>query len=87
MIHETGKYPGTRGWALRWEKVDVKILEEGKAAGEDGIAVRNAKGEERVAVLEVGGGPIVDDEEEEEEEDDDEEYWDKFLDALELFEK
>jgi hypothetical protein len=84
VIHETGKYPGTRGWALRWEKVEVKILGKGENAGDKGVVVKRGNGEERTAALELEGVPVVDDEEEE---DDDEEYWDKFLDAIEEFEK
>lgn len=25
VIHETGKYPGTRGWAAQWQKVEFQI--------------------------------------------------------------
>lgn len=24
-IHETGKYPGTRGWAAQWQKVEFQV--------------------------------------------------------------
>jgi len=80
VIHETGKYPGTRGWALRWERVEVKILGKGEKA--DGVVVkRKGSDDERIATL-VLDGVVVDDEDEEDEEDD---YWDKFVDAIEEF--
>jgi hypothetical protein len=83
VIHETGKYPGTRGWAARWERVGVKILGKGeKSVGSGVIVKRKGSTDERTATLEVEGVVLDDDEEEEDEE---EQYWDKFLDAIEEF--
>ncbi|KAG9245691.1 hypothetical protein BJ878DRAFT_574667 [Calycina marina] len=33
VIHETGKYPGLRGWAVRYQKVGVKVLDGEKSGG------------------------------------------------------
>lgn len=33
VIHETGKYPGTRGWAAQWQKVEFEIVAAEKWKG------------------------------------------------------
>lgn len=79
VIHETGKYPGTRGWAARWERVEFKILGEGKD-GSGVVVKRKGSSDERAAAFELEGIALDD-----EEDDDDDEYWEKFLDTVEEF--
>lgn len=83
VIHETGKYPGTRGWAARWERVGVRIAAKGEG-GKSGVVVRR-KGtqEERIAEVELEGVVVEDGDEEEDERG--EEFWDQFLDVVEEF--
>ena len=77
-VVETGKFPGTRGWAARWEKIGVK---EG---GGEGIKLRGSGKNVNVGleggVYAVNGG-------EGKEVGEDEKFWDDFLDKAEEFAK
>ncbi len=80
VIHETGKYPGTRGWAAQWEKVEVQILpaEKWKGGVNNQLMLNASKGSAKVAVVELKEGTYAVDNDQENE---DEEYWDAFIDA------
>jgi hypothetical protein len=82
VIHETGKYPGTRGWAAQWQRVDAKIESEDKWKG--GVDNQLSLKSPKIAVVELHGGanPTNEDENEDEEGLDDEQ-WEAFLDAAE----
>ncbi len=82
VIHETGKYPGTRGWAAQWERIDVQILSAEKWQGgvNNQLMLNTSKGTAKVAVVELKEGAYAEDDDEDEDADD-EEYWEKFLDA------
>jgi len=86
VIHETGKYPGTRGWAARWEKVEVKITSADKWKGgvDNQLMLNIPKSSPKIALVELDEGsyaqnadPAVED---------DEKYWDTFIDLLEELE-
>jgi hypothetical protein len=81
VIHETGKYPGTRGWAAQWERVDVRILSADKWQGgvDNQLMLNTSKSSAKVAVVEVKEGNYA--VEGAQEGADDEEYWEAFLDA------
>lgn len=80
-IHETGKYPGLRGWAARWEKIDVKILPGEKwTEGAGHLKLKLEDGVRKFAVVGLGGelastdkglGVQFDDE-----------FWEEFLDNI-----
>jgi hypothetical protein len=76
-IVETGKYPGTRGWAARWQEIGVKVVGSSKATGGEGeLQLRG----EKVAVVEIEAGEFAEDGDEVGEEDGyDEAYWDQLL--------
>ncbi|PMD29393.1 hypothetical protein L207DRAFT_538810 [Hyaloscypha variabilis F] len=85
VIHETGKYPGTRGWAAQWELVDVKILPADKAKGGNNQLPLHVPGQgAKVAVVELDEGEYA--KNGDEGAIDDEEYWEKFLDVVEEYE-
>jgi hypothetical protein len=85
VIHETGKYPGTRGWAAQWELVDAQILpaEKGKS-GNNQLPLHVPGQGAKVAVVELKEGVYAKNEDEGAV--DDEEYWEKFLDVVEEYE-
>ena len=86
VIHETGKYPGMRGWAARWQRVDVRIGPEEK--WKEGVNnLLRLKGVKKIAMVELEEDEFAEneDEDDEDEEDFDEEYWDAFLDAAEEY--
>ncbi|KAG9232813.1 hypothetical protein BJ875DRAFT_465813 [Amylocarpus encephaloides] len=85
-VHETGKYPGTKGWAARWQKVDVLTLPVGKWNS----GIRNQfmlkSNADKIAVLEMGetvaqNSNLISGSSEEPED----EYWDAFLESAERF--
>jgi hypothetical protein len=80
IIHETGKYPGTRCWAAQWQRVDVRVV-EGDKNGENKIEL---KGGEKVAFVELGDDEYAVNEEDENEETEevDDGFWDAFIDEL-----
>lgn len=74
-IHETGKYPGTRGWAARWERIDIKLVGADKGpGGANHIQLKGPK----VAVVELEANSYAEDGDEDEFE---EKYWDDLLEA------
>lgn len=86
VIHETGKYPGTRAWAAQWELVDVQVLpaEKWKGGVDNQLMLHVPNSSPKIAVVEVK-------EEEYAQNDtegalDDDEYWDKFVDVVEEYE-
>jgi hypothetical protein len=80
VIHETGKYPGLRGWAARWVKVDVQV----KKDGESGANEIKLKSGQKVAVLELDEDEVAENGDGEGEDLEDE-YWDKFLEKADEF--
>lgn len=83
VIHETGKYPGIRGWAAQWRKVDIQIVSKDKVKGgaQNQLALKNSP---KIAVIEVqenaekytkGSVEVID-----------EDYWEAFQDACEELE-
>lgn len=84
VIHETGKYPGTRGWAAQWTRINVDIVSADKAEGDaDEIKLKGDKS--RIAVVDILEGSYAENESKEYGNDDNlgDEYWDAFLDATE----
>jgi hypothetical protein len=89
VIHETGKYPGTRAWAAQWQRVDVKITSAKKDedVASNHITLKRAP---QLAVVKLREDVHAENEEEEEEEEDendsteelDDEYWDSFIDEI-----
>lgn len=79
VLHETGKYPGTRAWAARWQKVEALV--GGNDKWKDGVS-NLLKLKEGVAMVRLNediyakreGGKDVS-------KDLDDSYWDTFLDA------
>lgn len=86
VIHETGKYPGTRVWAGQWEKIDVKILpaEEWKGGIENQLMLHVPKSSQKIAVVTLNDEVYAQNADEGSLED--EAYWDKFLDVVEEYE-
>jgi len=85
VIHETGKYPGTRGWAAQWQKVEVSIA-SGKESGKLGAnKLLLGDSSEKVAVVKLDEDTYAKREEDEEEDDEDadDEFWEAFLDKAE----
>jgi len=82
VIHETGKYPGLRGWAARWQKVDVKI-EPGDTAQDNLPNQLKLKAGSKVAVVELL--PNVYAENKSSGGDPDDEFWDTYLDKAEEY--
>ena len=87
VIHETGKYPGTRGWAAQWQKVEVQLLpgENLKDGAHNQIRLRQFSEEgSKIALVTLDEDEYAENGEEDEEKDEgdfDEKYWDTFLDA------
>ena len=78
VIHETGKYPGTRGWAARWEPLEIKVIAADQAkGGPNDIQLRGPK----VAVVELDAGEYAEDGDEVGSDEFDEKYWDDLLEA------
>ncbi|KAG4420106.1 hypothetical protein IFR04_006765 [Cadophora malorum] len=77
VIHETGKYPGTRGWAAQWQKIEFQIGGNDKwKEGEktllklkDGVAIVRIN-EDLYAKNDGGKSVELDDK-----------YWEAFIDA------
>ncbi|CAG8971582.1 hypothetical protein HYALB_00009231 [Hymenoscyphus albidus] len=84
VIHETGKYPGTRCWAAQWTKIDVEIVAVEQAEG-DADEVRLKGDEKRIAVVDCEAGRYALNGGKDGGNADEfgEEYWDEFLDATE----
>jgi hypothetical protein len=85
VIHETGKYPGTRAWAAQWQKVDTQVMSAKN--GEDVVINQiTLKRAPQIAVVKLRedlyaeNGEDEEEAEDKEKEDFDEEYWDTFLD-------
>jgi hypothetical protein len=87
VVHETGKYPGTRGWAARWQRVGVRVLKaDEKEEGENILKLKGARADGKSVEVELEDVEEVEIEDEGKDEDDeefDEEFWDKFLDKVE----
>lgn len=85
-IRETGKYPGTRGWAAQWERVDVKVVgvDKWKGGADNQVMLGTKKGSEKMVVVELDAGEYAGNKAPPGS--DDEEYWDTFLDKIEEFE-
>ncbi|KAI9053134.1 hypothetical protein LZ554_003400 [Drepanopeziza brunnea f. sp. 'monogermtubi'] len=81
-IHETGKYPGTRGWAAQWQRVE--FLVGGPERWKEGVKelVRLKDGVAIVRINEDVYAGIGGSEKEHEEVEFDEAYWDAFVDAI-----
>jgi hypothetical protein len=86
VIHETGKYPGTRGWAAQWQLVDAQILSADKwKGGADNQLMLHVPGQSpKIAVVELKEGAYA--KNEDEGAIDDEEYWEKFENVIEEYE-
>lgn len=83
VIHETGKYPGTRGWAAQWLRVDCQVLpaRKGDEVAGNQVPLRRAPMVAEVKLMEdVYAESNGDEDEEGKEGGFDEEYWDTFLD-------
>jgi hypothetical protein len=87
VIHETGKYPGTRGWAAQWQKIDVEVVpgEKWQDGSKNQIRLRPfSEAPSKIALVELEEDEFAENDEEEEDESGerfDEKYWDAFLDA------
>lgn len=86
VVHETGKYPGTRGWAARWEKVEVEVLpgEKWKEGAKNQIRLRPfSEAPSNIALIKLEEDEYAENGAGEEAggEEFDEKYWDAFLDA------
>lgn len=87
VIHETGKYPGLRGWAAQWLQVDYEILpaDKGKDGVENEIKLKGPSGSSpKIAVVTLDEDEYAENEDEGPEGMDDE-YWDAFLDTAEEY--
>jgi len=86
VIHETGKYPGTRGWAARWERVDAQIVSADKWKGgvDNQLMLHVPKSSPKIAMVELKEGAYALNGDKAT--GDDEEYWDKFIDMVEELE-
>jgi len=82
VIHETGKYPGLRGWAGRWQKVGVKFI-QGDEVQDNAPNQLKLKVGSKVAVVELladvyaktnDGGAGADDD-----------FWETYLDKAEEY--
>jgi len=84
VIHETGKYPGTRGWAAQWERIDIQLLPQEKWNKSDNqFVLKNKTGvTSKVAVVKLQGQIYAEQDDDDEDEEDDD-YWESFIDAIE----
>ena len=90
IIHETGKYPGTRGWAAQWQRVDAQILpvEKWQDGVNNQLRLKSRSGPPpKIAVVELQEDAYAENEAQDDEsaEDSDDEYWEAFLDASEEY--
>lgn len=84
VIHETGKYPGLRGWAAQWERIDIKVTSADK--GLDAAANQiKLKSSPRVAVLKLDEEDYAQNDDGGDGEDLDDEYWDSFLEKADEY--
>jgi hypothetical protein len=79
-IVETGKYPGLRGWAGRWEKVDWQV-KDGKewTDSPSNLKLRLEEGVRKFAALNVKSGQYAENKYLDEEKFTDK-FWEEFLD-------
>ncbi|KAG4438582.1 hypothetical protein IFR05_005957 [Cadophora sp. M221] len=77
VIHETGKYPGTRGWAAQWHKVEFQIggMEKWKEGVKSLLKLKDG-----VAVVRINEDIYAKNDEGKKVELDDA-YWEAFIDA------
>lgn len=87
VIHETGKYPGLRGWAAQWQKVEWQVS-PGSKRNEDSknqvILARVDDSPPKVAVLTLEDEVYARNGSQDEDTEDDD-YWEEFLDAVEEY--
>ena len=87
VIHETGKYPGLRGWAAQWQKIEWHTS-PGSKRDEDSknqvILARVDDSPPKVAVLTLEDEVYARNEPQDEDTKDDD-YWEEFLDAVEEY--
>lgn len=88
VIHETGKYPGTRCWAAQWQLVDTQILSADKR--KDGLnnqlKLKNtAETSAKIALVDIREGVYAESKSQKDEDGNvfDDDYWEAFLDAAE----
>jgi hypothetical protein len=91
VIHETGKYPGTRVWAVQWQLVDAQILpaEKWQADADNQLKLKDTSElAPKIAVVEIRADSYAENAAQEDENVSglDDEYWESFLDASEKFE-
>jgi hypothetical protein len=84
-IHETGKYPGTRGWAAQWERVDTQILsaEKWKGGVDNQLMLNIPKSSPKIAVVELKAESYAQNGAQQSTEED--EYWEAFIDAVDEY--
>jgi len=82
QILETGKYPGSRVWAARWEKVDY-VVKDGKDWKEDkgNLKLRLDEGVRKFAKVELKKGEYAGNKVDEESALDDK-FWEEYLDGI-----
>lgn len=83
VIHETGKYPGTRCWAAQWQRVDTQVMSAKKGEDTTSYQITLKRAPQIAAVKlreDLHPGNDEDEEDDDSEEDFDDEYWDAFLD-------
>lgn len=86
VIHETGKYPGTRCWAAQWERIDVKVQPAKNWQGgvDNQLMLHVPNGSPSIAVVELNDEEYARNEDKGAQDDD--AYWDKFIDVVEEYE-
>ena len=77
VIHETGKYPGTRGWAAKWQKIDVEVRSSGESSSDNEIKLASGH---KVAAVKLKAGVCANSQDSLSSDDLDEKFWDAFLD-------
>ena len=89
VIHETGKYPGTRGWAAQWERIDIQLLPQEKWQGgmDNHLMLKNKPGSiPKIAEVKLQDQVYAEqDDDDDDEEAEDDEYWQSFLDIVDNF--
>ena len=84
VIHETGKYPGLRCWAARWQKVNVQVLSnDGDQDSEPNHF--KLKSSPKTVVLEVEEDSYAENKENAVGVDLEDEYWDRFLEKADEY--